>query len=294
MAEIASEMGWVVDDDDPRAPTQEVWDRLTPEQRTAVLAMLPSEFPVSEAAPPEGDAHFEVKSTVRDVLRRYFRRGGSRIYVGCELPVYYPGERMFAPDIMVVTDVDPHPREHWTVSHEGKGLDLAMEILVHGRRAKDLRRNAVRYAALGIREYFVFDWGRRTLHARRLEAGAYVTVAARGGSYHSDVLDMELAVVGERVRFYRLGAEVPEADELIGRLEAVADELLARAEEQARRIEEESRRAEEESRRAEEESRRAEEESKRAESALAEAAQERAERQRLEALLAALQGKGGS
>ncbi len=44
-----------VDPADPRAPTQEVWDAMTPEERAAVLASLPSDPPSSLL--PEGDQH---------------------------------------------------------------------------------------------------------------------------------------------------------------------------------------------------------------------------------------------
>jgi hypothetical protein len=36
-----------VDPDDPRAPPQELWERLTPEERARIVDSLPSEFPVS-------------------------------------------------------------------------------------------------------------------------------------------------------------------------------------------------------------------------------------------------------
>jgi Putative restriction endonuclease len=119
---------WTVDVDDPRAPPLDVWQRMTPTERDQVLASLPSEFEVSEAAPPEGDSHFKAKMNTRKTLGRFFDRLGRRVYLACELPVYYPDERIFAPDLMAVLDVSTHERPHWVVSHEGKGLDLALEI----------------------------------------------------------------------------------------------------------------------------------------------------------------------
>lgn len=112
-----------VDPDDPRAPPQEVWERLTPEERAHVVDSLPSEFLVSEAHPPEGDSHFDAKVRVREVLGGFFSRIGRKVYLACELPVYYPGERMFAPDVLAVMDVEPHSRMRWVVGVEGKGLD---------------------------------------------------------------------------------------------------------------------------------------------------------------------------
>ncbi|NUQ79959.1 MAG: hypothetical protein HUU21_41195 [Polyangiaceae bacterium] len=45
-----------IDPLDPRAPSQEVWDAMTPEERARVVAMLPAEVPW-ELHPPEGDQH---------------------------------------------------------------------------------------------------------------------------------------------------------------------------------------------------------------------------------------------
>ena len=210
-----------IDPDDPRAPSQEVWDRLTPKERARILDELPSEFPVSEAMPPEGDPHFDAKVQTRLSLGGFFSRMGRKVYLGCELPVYYPGERMFAPDVIAVMDVEPHQRMHWVVSAEGKGLDLAIEIHVAGDRRKDLERNVKRFARLGIREYFLFDRGRLRLDGWRLEEGSlrYRALVPQQGFFTSEVLGLELRLEGERLRFHHNGAPVLEADEMIASLE---------------------------------------------------------------------------
>jgi DNA-binding FadR family transcriptional regulator len=59
---------WLIDPDDPRAPPQELWDRMTTEQRQRVVDELPCEFEPSEAAPPEGDFHTEPVYSAREVL----------------------------------------------------------------------------------------------------------------------------------------------------------------------------------------------------------------------------------
>jgi hypothetical protein len=201
---------------------------------------------------------------------------GRSIYIGTNLPVYYPGRLMFSPDVMAVLDVATHPRPSWTVSKEGKGLDFALEVIVLGHRRKDTVRNVELYARLGISEYFVFDRPALRLQGFRLRAAgqAYEPIVPQHGYFASLVLALNLRVDGERLRFYAGDAELPGASELIDQLEGfvdgLEDRLLAaegRAEEEARRAEEEARRAEEEARRAEEEARRAEEEARRADSA---------------------------
>jgi Uma2 family endonuclease len=236
---------WTVDPDDPRAPPQEVWDQMSEEQRRQVIDSLPSEFEPTEAAPPEGDEHTEQVFGARTALRRHFQRAGRGVYIGTNLPVYYPGEAMFSPDVIAVLDVDPHPRPSWIVSQEKRGLDLALEVIVLGHRRKDLERNVRRYAELGISEYFVFDRPRLRLFGYRLPttAGSYEPVLAQHGKYRSDVLGLELAIDGERLRFFVGDAPLPVADELIEKLEQWVDGLESRLAEAERRAEEEARRA---------------------------------------------------
>jgi hypothetical protein len=181
---------WVVDPDDPRAPPQDLWDRLNDEQRQQIIDSLPSEFPANEAQPPEGDHHTEAVYGARTALRRFFNRGGRSIYIGTSLPVYYPARTMFSPDVMAVLDVPTHPRSSWVVSKEGKGLDLALEVvslegMVLGRRRKDLERNVEAYAQLGIREYFAFDRPNRRLQGFRLRTSGrtYEPIVLRMGSW---------------------------------------------------------------------------------------------------------------
>ncbi len=263
---------WVVDQEDPRAPPQEIWDLLTDEQRQHVVDSLPSDFPPNEAQPPEGDQHTEAVYGARTALRRFFGKTGRSIYVGTNLPIYYPGRTMFSPDVMAVLDVATHPRPSWIVSKEGKGLDFALEVLVLGNRRKDIERNVELYARLGIQEYFVFDRPKLRLQGFRLrEAGqAYEPIVPQHGHFASAVLGLDLMIERERLRFYAGDAELPGADDLIDKLEGFVDDLEGRLAAAEGRAEEEARRAEEEARRAEEEARRAERAEGRLKEALAE------------------------
>jgi Uma2 family endonuclease len=261
-----------MDPADPRAPSQEVWERMSEAERRQVVDSLPSEFPPSEAHPPEGDQHTEAVYDTRTALRRFFGKIGRSIYVGTNLPVYYPGRAMFSPDVMAVLDVSTEPRSSWIVSKEGKGLDLALEVVVLGARRKDLKRNVEEYARLGIREYFVFDRPRLQLSGFRLRVGGqgYQPIVPQHGRFASEVLGLELQITAERLRFYVGDAELPAADDLIAKLEGSLDDLEHRVLAAEERAEEEARRAEEEARRAEEEARRAEVAENRLRDALAE------------------------
>jgi hypothetical protein len=247
-----------VDPDDPRAPPQELWDRMTPEERARIVASLPSKFPVPESAPPEGDPHFEAKVRTREVLGGFFSRIGGKAYLACELPIYYPGEPMFAPDVIAVMNVEPYSRMSWVVDAERKGVDFALEVHVAGERRKALEKNVMRYARLGIREYFLFDRGRLRLSGWRLDEGRrdYRPIPPQRGFYPSEVLGMELQLENERLRFYHGRAPLPEAEELISTLERLVDGVEQRRTELEQQLAEESRLRAEESRRREEAERR--------------------------------------
>jgi Uma2 family endonuclease len=244
------------------APSAEDWEALSPAQRAAVVAALPGEVTYDEMAMPEGDRHSKAKARALDALRGYFTRQRRRIYLAQELPVYYPAEPRFAPDLLVVFDVEDVERDKWVVSAEGKGLDWVLEVHVGGDRKKDAERNVVRYARLGIPEYFLYDRARNRLQAYRLEspdARTYTAIVPNRGLYESRVLGLEVEVDKDRLRFYAGTALLLESEELIVRIQALADEAQRRAEEEAQLREEETRRREEETRRREEETRRREE-----------------------------------
>jgi len=222
---------------------------MTPEERRRVVDALPSELEPSEACPPEGDFHFKPKVAVRDALGGYFQRIGRRVYLACELPIYYPGQAMFAPDLVAVLDADMKERSAWAVADEGRGIDLALEILWSGNAKKDLEDNVTSYASLGIPEYFVFDRKRLRLRGFRLAGGKrYQPIVPQEGRLACSVLGLELGIEGERLRFYHGLAPIPETGELLARLGTMVGDLEQRVDESERRIQEAEQRADENAR----------------------------------------------
>jgi Uma2 family endonuclease len=238
----------------PMAPSQEEWDALCAAERAEVVAALPGEVTDAEMAPPEGDRHFKAKVRALDALRGYFARQRRRIYLAAELPTYYPAAPRFAPDLLAVLDVEDKERDKWVVSAEGKGLDWVLEVHVGGDRKKDAEDNVVRYAQLGIPEYFLYDRARGRLAAYRLpepDARVYTAIVPQHGLYESRVLGLHVQVERDRLRFYAGTALLLESEELILRLEGMLDELQQRAEEEARLRQEEARLRQEEANRRE-------------------------------------------
>ncbi|HEX5753048.1 MAG TPA: Uma2 family endonuclease [Archangium sp.] len=232
----------------PRAPSREEWARMNEAERARVVEELPGEVTWDEMAMPEGDLHSQAKIGALLALKEYFSRQRRRVYVGSELPVYYPAERRFAPDLVVVLDAEAHPRSKWVVSHEGKGLDWVLEVHVGGDRKKDAEYNVERYARVAIPEYFIFDRARQRLYGYRLpspEAREYVPIVSEGGRFSSEVLGLELQVEEGRLRFWAGSALLLEYEELIDRLRETVEGLERRADEDARQLAEETRRREE-------------------------------------------------
>jgi Uma2 family endonuclease len=254
-----------LDPGDPRAPTDEQWARMTPQERRRAVEMLPSELPL-ELWPPEGDSHRKAKESPMQALSAFFQRIGRKLYLSSELPVYYPGERPIAPDVMAVLDVETREREKWVVAVEGKGLDLVIEVHVAGSAQKDFGERVERYARLGIAEYFIFDRSRLRLHGHRLAAKgrSYQAIVPQRGRFPSQVLGLDLAVEDEKLRVFYGTAALPDAEEMIVRLEATVDEVIARKEDAERRADAEAERVAELERRLELEAERAQQEAERA------------------------------
>lgn len=212
----------------PMAPSEEEWARMTPADRRLVADSLPADLGL---LPMEGTPHSNTVRRVRNTLDDHFAHEKRTVFIANDLAVYYPMEPSFAPDIMAVTDVGMHERMRWLVSEEGRGLDLALEILVAGDRRKDLERNVEWYARLGIREYFVFDYSRLKLLGYRLTtARRYEPMLPQFGRLHSDVLGLEMQLQGARLRFYVGATLVPEGSERVTTLEG----MLASSEERIR------------------------------------------------------------
>ena len=217
---------------------------MSDEERARVVDALPSE--IESAYPPEGDVHRKAKDGPLGALDAYFRRIGRRVYLSSNLPVYYPGEPIFAPDLIAVLDVEPHERDRWVTSHESRGLDFALEVLYRGDDRKDLERNVDWFARLGIPEYFIYDRKRGRLQGYALEEGeaVYTRIVPQQGRWPSRVLGLALCLEGDRLRLYAGTAAVPELEELALRGERLLADAVRRVEDAEQRAEQESMRAE--------------------------------------------------
>jgi Uma2 family endonuclease len=260
-------------DPGPRAPSQAAWEAMTPAERERAADALPTWVPHEETGAMDGDRHQRARDGAVGTLAAYFAATGKKAYVSGLIAVYFFDEARIQPDVFVVLGADPAPRNSWVVGTEGRAPEFVLEILVLGRRRKDLQDNVTRYAQLGIREYFIADIQRRQMRAYRLADPAirlYTPVVPQLGRFRSEVLGLDVKLEGDLVRFY-LGAtrlldpeEVTESlrDELNDEqmrhqetLELAAGETQARLQAETRANEAESRAREEAQARADAEAR---------------------------------------
>ena len=182
-------------------------------------------YPTSDGQPmAESDLHAASMVYVASALRWWFeKRRRADVYVGSNNFLYYERgdpQAVVAPDVYVVVGAPAHLRDTYLLWNEPKGPDFVLEVTSASTRRNDERRKRDVYAALGVREYFLYDpraeWLAPPLQGWRLDEGAYRAVPAvtmlsnRGVAVASEVLGLELRDEREarRVRLHDRAAGV--------------------------------------------------------------------------------------
>ena len=165
-------------------------------------------YPTSDGQPmAETPVHGDCMMYVTSALRWWFgKHGRDDVYVGMNNFLYYERgnpRAVVAPDVYVVVGAPASPpRDTYMLWKEPKAPDFVLEVTSASTRRNDERRKRDVYAALGVREYFLYDpraeWLAPPLQGWRLHEGAYraapsVTVLSnRGVAVASEVLGLEL------------------------------------------------------------------------------------------------------
>jgi Uma2 family endonuclease len=152
-----------------------------------------------------------------------------------------------APDIMVIFDVPPGPRDHYKTWAEGQSPAVIFEITSASTRDQDDNSKRHIYEQLEIPEYWQFDphgeWIPEQLRGYRLESDAYRPIT----DGYSQLLKLRLEADGGLIAFYREnGQRLPAPSQLI---DILAQETSARQAAE-RELEQERQRADQESQRA--------------------------------------------
>ena len=225
-------------------------------------------YPTSDGQPmAETGLHRRCMVDVADALELWFKRHGrDDVYVGSNNFLYYERgnpRAVVAPDVYVVVGAPAGLRDTYMLWNEPKGPDFVLEVTSASTRRNDERRKREVYAALGVREYFLYDpraeWLAPALQGWRLHEGSYRRLAAvtmlsnRGVSVSSEVLGLELRDERDerRLRLHDRGAgeDLLTHEEAHGAREeaerAREEEAAARRQESAARREAEARIAQE-------------------------------------------------
>lgn len=117
------------------------------------------EYPETDGQPMgETDLHRNWMIRILDLLKYRYR--GERMYVGCDLLVYYEeGEpsRFIVPDNFVAKDCDTKERRVFKTWEEGKCPDVVFEVTSKSTRRQDTFYKPAIFAQIGIKEYFMYD-----------------------------------------------------------------------------------------------------------------------------------------
>jgi Uma2 family endonuclease len=122
-------------------------------------SLIDIEYPESDGKPMgETDLHRYWMNRVYDLLSRRYR--GQRVYVGCDLLVYYTEGRVFdvcVPDVFVAIGAQPGFRRTFKTWEEGLPPTVVVEVTSRGTRREDEVFKPQTYSLIGVKEYFLYD-----------------------------------------------------------------------------------------------------------------------------------------
>ncbi|MGQ9549474.1 MAG: Uma2 family endonuclease [Roseiflexus sp.] len=197
-------------------------------------------YPESDGKPMgETDLHRDLMTDLIFALKWFLR--GQTAYVAGNLFIYYEEgnpKAVVAPDVFVVLGVEQRRRRIFQTWHEGgRAPDVVIEITSKKTRKDDRERKPAIYAALGVREYFIFDphgeYLEPQLQGYRLVEGAYERMTT--DPLRSAVLQLALRQEEGMLRLYdaQTGERLPTSDEEAQARQAAERQLIIEA--QARR-----------------------------------------------------------
>ncbi|MBD2055879.1 Uma2 family endonuclease [Oculatella sp. FACHB-28] len=214
-----------------------------------MTAYVPTEpttiiYPSSDGEPlAETSIHVDAIIAIITALRLYLE-GQQAIVLSNQFFYFAEGfpRLRVAPDVMVIFDVVPGPRDNYKAWEEGQVPAVIFEITSEGTREQDKVHKKTLYEQMGVREYWLFDpkgeWIEGQLQGYRLRGEIYESII----DGRSEPLALRLQVEAQLLNFYR---------EDTGEKLLVSEELAQALKQERQRAEQERQRAEQERQRAE-------------------------------------------
>ena len=206
-------------------------------------------YPYIDSSAVESTDHWDSRAYLVQVVRsRYADRDD--VFAAADLGFYFErGNRaaVVVPDAMVVFGVGKQSRLSYKLWEESKVPDLVLEVMSRYTWRKDAYDKAPLYAALGVREYWLFDpLDTRRDGGSRLEGWRFgtdgsrvpLTPCATGDGFASEVLGLDVLPHDTelRLRDPETGETLPDWSESEAKRRAEA----ARAEKEAARADKEA------------------------------------------------------
>jgi Uma2 family endonuclease len=181
-------------------------------------------YPSSDGEPlAETSVHVDAIINAVVVLRQYLAQ--QQAIVLADQFLYYaqgfPRLRV-APDVMVIFDVPPGPRDNYKTWEEGSVPAVIFEMTSEGTRNQDQDDKKKLYEQLEVKEYWLFDpkgeWIEEQLGGYRFNGEQYVPIT----DGRSEPLKLRLQLEDTLIGFYRedTGEKLLAPDELVAALGA--------------------------------------------------------------------------
>ena len=202
-------------------------------------------YPYCDSSAVESTDHWDSRAHLVYVVRSRFGHRDD-VFAAADLGFYFErGNRraVVVPDAMVVFGVAKHSRLSYKLWEESKVPKLVLEVVSRYTWKKDVYDKPPLYAALGVREYWLFDPldvrrdGGPRLEGWRLNVDGTrepVPPCAAGDGFESSVLGLDFLLLDGEFRL-----RDPETGEVL-RDPTESEAIAARADEEAARADEES------------------------------------------------------
>ncbi|ELR99186.1 Uma2 family endonuclease [Gloeocapsa sp. PCC 73106] len=172
-------------------------------------------YPDGDGAPmAESDQARDHLTYSVEALQLYFQNHNN-VYVSGNLFIYYERGNpsgVIAPDVFVIFGVPNHPRMSYKIWEENNHLpNFILEITSKTTQTQDLEDKPLKYARLGVQEYFQYDptgdYLRPPLKGYSLVSGAYqektaASIVEQDYLLESEVLGLQLRLISSKLRFY--------------------------------------------------------------------------------------------
>ena len=168
-------------------------------------------YPDTDGAPmAESDSARDYLTYCVEALQLYFQ-DRQDVYVSGNLFIYYQQgtpSAVIAPDVFVIFGVEKKPRMSYKVWQENNQIpQFILEITSKTTQTQDEEDKPLKYARLGVREYFQYDptgdYLNPQLKGYTLVAGKYQAKTLEADfKIVSEVLGLELHLLDQKLRFF--------------------------------------------------------------------------------------------